>query len=105
MDETTVQKIARMTDNIGMVYSGMGPDFRVLVRKGRKKAQEYYQYYKDPIPVTQLVRELAIIMQEYTQSGYIMRSLLLSLFSSPTFHPFPFFPSFLFIYFFSNHRM
>lgn len=69
MDETTIQKIALITDNIGMVYSGMGPDFRVLVRKGRKKAQEYYQYYKDPIPVTQLVREMAMIMQEYTQTG------------------------------------
>lgn len=69
MDETSVQKIAVITDNIGMVYSGMGPDFRVLVRKARKKAQQYFRFYKDPIPVVQLVQEVANIMQEFTQSG------------------------------------
>jgi len=47
----------------------MGPDFRLLVRKGRKKAQEYVRFYKEPIPLSMMVRELAIIMQEYTQSG------------------------------------
>lgn len=67
--EDSVQKIANITDSIGMVYSGMGPDFRVLVRKARKKAQSYFRYYKDDIPVSQLVREVAAIMQEYTQSG------------------------------------
>jgi 20S proteasome subunit alpha 2 len=29
----------------GVVYSGMGPDFRVLVRKGQKRAQQYYLHY------------------------------------------------------------
>jgi 20S proteasome alpha/beta subunit len=29
-----------------IVFSGMGPDFRVLVRKSRKQAQQYYQLYK-----------------------------------------------------------
>lgn len=32
VDETTVQKIQMVSPNIGVVYSGMGPDFRVLVR-------------------------------------------------------------------------
>ena len=41
VDETTVQKIQMVTDNIGMVYSGMGPDFRVLVGKARKLGQAY----------------------------------------------------------------
>eukprot|EP01122_Echinamoeba_exundans_P004349 TRINITY_DN14381_c0_g1_i1.p1 TRINITY_DN14381_c0_g1~~TRINITY_DN14381_c0_g1_i1.p1 ORF type:complete len:235 (+),score=63.34 TRINITY_DN14381_c0_g1_i1:72-776(+) len=69
MDETSVQKIAPVTDRIGMVYSGMGPDFRVLLRKARKKAEQYHRFFKDPIPVTILVQEVANIMQEYTQSG------------------------------------
>lgn len=69
--EDTVHKIANITDNIGMVYSGIGPDFRVLVRKARKKAQEYFRYYKEQISVNRLVREVATIMQEYTQSGYV----------------------------------
>ena len=47
----------------------MGPDFRVLVRKGRKAAQKYWLQYKDQIPVSQLVREVAAVMQEFTQSG------------------------------------
>ncbi|KAG8058949.1 hypothetical protein GUJ93_ZPchr0002g26786 [Zizania palustris] len=49
--------------------SGMGPDFRVLVRKSRKQAQQYYRLYKETIPITQLVRETAVVMQELTQSG------------------------------------
>ncbi|KAE8671781.1 Proteasome subunit alpha type-2 [Hibiscus syriacus] len=69
VDETSVQKIQCLTPNIGVVYSGMGPDFRVLVRKSRKQAEQYHRLYKEPIPVTQLVRETAAVMQEFTQSG------------------------------------
>ena len=39
IDETTVQKISLLTPNIGVAYSGMGPDSRLLVRKARKSAQ------------------------------------------------------------------
>ena len=69
IDETTVQKIVHLTDNIAVVYSGMGPDFRVLCRKGRKAAQAYYRVYQEIIPVSMLVRELAAVMQEFTQQG------------------------------------
>ncbi|KAI7750300.1 hypothetical protein M8C21_005821 [Ambrosia artemisiifolia] len=69
VDETSVQKIQVLTPNIGVVYSGMGPDSRVLVRKSRKQAEQYNLLYKEPIPVTQLVRETAAVMQEFTQSG------------------------------------
>ncbi|AAC17043.1 Similar to proteosome component, micropain (multi-catalytic endopeptidase complex) subunit Y7, gb/X56731 from S. cerevisiae. EST gb/Z25719 comes from this gene [Arabidopsis thaliana] len=81
VDEASVQKIQHLTPNIGTVYSGMGPDFRVLVRKSRKQAEQYLRLYKvifnifwrlllqEPIPVTQLVRETATVMQEFTQSG------------------------------------
>jgi 20S proteasome alpha/beta subunit len=67
VDETTVQKIMTITPQIGVVYSGMGPDFRVLVRRARKTAQTYYQTYKEHIPVAQLVRETAAVMQEFTR--------------------------------------
>jgi len=69
IDEASVQKCSMLTENIGVVYSGMGPDTRVLVRKGRKKAQKYFRTYREPISTDQLVRELASIMQEFTQSG------------------------------------
>merc|ERR1711904_459009 len=69
IDETSVEKTANLTKNVGVVFSGLHPDFRVLVKKGRKKAQEYFKVYKEHIPVSQIVRELASIMQEFTQSG------------------------------------
>jgi len=69
MDQSSIQKINLITENIALVYSGMGPDCRVLLRKGRKKAQAYYRTYKEQITVAQIVKELASIMQEYTQSG------------------------------------
>eukprot|EP01119_Soliformovum_irregulare_P008109 TRINITY_DN20_c0_g1_i2.p1 TRINITY_DN20_c0_g1~~TRINITY_DN20_c0_g1_i2.p1 ORF type:complete len:235 (+),score=56.31 TRINITY_DN20_c0_g1_i2:88-792(+) len=69
MDEASISKVSMITENIGMVYSGMGPDSRVLVRKGRKKAQAYFRTYKEHISTAALVKELASIMQEFTQSG------------------------------------
>eukprot|EP01098_Paradermamoeba_levis_P011123 TRINITY_DN4729_c0_g1_i1.p1 TRINITY_DN4729_c0_g1~~TRINITY_DN4729_c0_g1_i1.p1 ORF type:complete len:264 (-),score=105.26 TRINITY_DN4729_c0_g1_i1:43-750(-) len=68
-DLSTVQKINLLTDHVGVVYSGIVADSRVLVDKGRKIAQTYFRTYHDPIPVLQLVRELASVMQEFTQSG------------------------------------
>ncbi len=49
--------------------AGMGPDYRLLVKKARKMAQEYYRTYEEPIPTAQLVQRVALVMQEYTQSG------------------------------------
>ncbi|KAG0591917.1 hypothetical protein KC19_1G211700 [Ceratodon purpureus] len=69
VDEASINKIQSLTPNIGVVYSGMGPDSRVLVRKSRKQAQTYQRLYQEPIPLSQLVRETAAVMQEFTQSG------------------------------------
>ncbi|CAD7696098.1 unnamed protein product [Ostreobium quekettii] len=71
IDESTVQKVQLLSPNVGVVYSGMGPDFRVLVRKARKRAQQYFMLYKENIPVAQLVRETAAVMQEFTQRGSV----------------------------------
>ncbi|EFJ08572.1 hypothetical protein SELMODRAFT_177615 [Selaginella moellendorffii] len=69
VDETSIQKVQNVTSNIGSVYSGMGPDSRVLMRKSQKQALQYFRLYKEHIPVSQLVREIAAVMQEFTQSG------------------------------------
>ena len=69
VDETTVEKIAQLTPEIGITYSGMGPDFRVLTRKARKETQVYYHTYHELVPCSQLVRETATVMQEFTQRG------------------------------------
>ncbi|XP_050526314.1 proteasome subunit alpha type-2 [Daktulosphaira vitifoliae] len=67
--ETTVEKVQKITPNIGMVYSGMGPDYRLLVRKARKEAAQYQLKFLEEIPTALLVQEVASVMQEYTQSG------------------------------------
>jgi len=37
-DQSSFEKISRITPDAGVVYSGMGPDSRVLVDKARKGA-------------------------------------------------------------------
>uniref|UniRef100_U5EX71 Proteasome subunit alpha type n=1 Tax=Corethrella appendiculata TaxID=1370023 RepID=U5EX71_9DIPT len=68
-DEHSVHKVELITNHIGMIYSGMGPDYRLLVKQARKIAQNYYLTYREPIPTSQLVQQIATVMQEYTQSG------------------------------------
>jgi len=69
VDENSVQKISLLTPNTGVAYSGMGPDSRILVRKARKVSQTYFRLYKENVPVSQLVRDTATVMQESTQRG------------------------------------
>jgi 20S proteasome subunit alpha 2 len=40
-----------------------------VVRKARKSAQSYHLQYAEVQPVSQLVKQTASVMQEYTQSG------------------------------------
>lgn len=69
MERDSIHKIEKVTEHIAISYSGMGPDFRVLIGKARKKAAAYYHLYHESIPVLQLVRSVAAVMQEFTQSG------------------------------------
>jgi len=48
--------------------------FRLLVQKARKLAQEYMLIYEQNVPPTQLVKRVADVMQEYTQSGYVVEN-------------------------------
>ena len=63
----SLYQIEQITSNIGMVYSGMGPDYRLLIRRARKMAQDYFLMYHEQIPTAQLVYRVALVMQEYTQ--------------------------------------
>jgi len=71
IDSSMVEKVAVICPNIGFVYSGMGPDFRVLVNKARKSAQAYWKIYGEYPPTRVLTQEIASVMQEATQSGYV----------------------------------
>ena len=66
----SLSKISRITPNIGTVYSGMGPDYRVLVDKARKVSHtNYKRVYNEYPPTRILVQDVARVMQEATQSG------------------------------------
>ncbi|KAK5719836.1 Proteasome subunit alpha type-2 [Elasticomyces elasticus] len=70
IDASSSSKISLITPNIGMVYSGMGPDYRVLVDKARKVAHTgYKRVYNEYPPTRILVQDVARVMQEATQSG------------------------------------
>ena len=69
IEDEELSRVSQISTNIGVVYSGMGPDARVLVDKARKCAQEYKRVYCEEPPVVMLVKEVASIMQEYTQRG------------------------------------
>jgi len=70
VDPSSLSKISNITPNIGMVYSGMGPDYRVLVDKARKVSHTgYKRIYNEYPPTRILVQDVARVMQEATQSG------------------------------------
>lgn len=66
-----IDKVSVICPNIGIVYSGMGPDFRVLVAKARKSAQSYWKIYGEYPSTRVLTQEIANIMQQATQSGFV----------------------------------
>jgi 20S proteasome subunit alpha 2 len=69
-DPSSLSKISLITPNIGMVYSGMGPDYRVLVDRARKVSHTgYKRIYNEYPPTRILVQDVAKVMQEATQSG------------------------------------
>jgi 20S proteasome subunit alpha 2 len=70
IDSTSSSKVSLITPNIGMVYSGMGPDYRILVDKARKVSHTgYKRIYNEYPPTRILVQDVARVMQEATQSG------------------------------------
>jgi 20S proteasome subunit alpha 2 len=76
IDDSMLEKVAVICPNIGIVYSGMGPDFRILVAKARKSAQAYWKIYGEYPPTRVLTQELATVMQRATQSGCAPVSIL-----------------------------
>jgi 20S proteasome subunit alpha 2 len=53
-----------------MVYSGMGPDYRILVDRARKVSHTgYKRIYNEYPPTRILVQDVARVMQEATQSA------------------------------------
>jgi len=69
VDVENVHKVEVITPSTGFCYAGVGPDYRVLVKRARKSSQAYCRTYGEIQPVSQLVKQTASVMQEYTQRG------------------------------------
>jgi 20S proteasome alpha/beta subunit len=49
---------------MGATYSGLGPDFKVILKKARKEFQTYkLSFMDDLMPIHSLSREIANLMQ------------------------------------------
>jgi 20S proteasome subunit alpha 2 len=45
IDDLMIQKVDIICPNIGIVYPGMGPNFRVFMNKARNSAQSHWKIY------------------------------------------------------------
>lgn len=68
-EPNSVERISCITRHVGIGYSGLGGDYRVLLHKTRKTASEYKLQYGENIPVLQAAKACAETCQEYTQRG------------------------------------
>lgn len=69
IDTSSIQKVFALDEHVGCTYSGIGPDARLLIDHARHECQVYRLTYQEAMPVGQLVREIASLYQEFTQSG------------------------------------
>jgi len=64
IDETSFQKIQEISKYMGGTYSGLGPDFKVILKKARKDFQTYKMTFNDDLmPLHSISREVANLMQ------------------------------------------
>ena len=66
---TYVCMCAADRQHVGCVYSGIGADAKLLVRRARRTAEIYRVNYDEPIPVKQTAKRLGGVAQDFTQSG------------------------------------
>ncbi|RLF20895.1 MAG: proteasome endopeptidase complex, archaeal, alpha subunit [Thermoprotei archaeon] len=64
-----VDKIYQIDEHIGLVFSGLPSDARVLIDRARLEAQINRLIYDEPISVESLVKAICDIKQIYTQHG------------------------------------
>ncbi|XP_028752471.1 proteasome subunit alpha type-2-A-like [Neltuma alba] len=67
-----VQKIQILNPDIGFVFTSLTVLHSTiwhLIDCNKKTARQFKALFKEPIPVTQEVRVIAAVMQEFTQSG------------------------------------
>jgi proteasome alpha subunit len=65
----SIEKLFVIDDHIAAVSAGLVGDARRIIQLARQKAQENLMYYEEPIKVETLTKEIANIMQIFTQYG------------------------------------
>ena len=68
-EDHSTYKIEKIADHICMVYSGMDPDYRLLVERARKMSQDYQFMFEDEILPRLLAQRLAAVIMERAESG------------------------------------
>lgn len=71
IDPTSVTRCFRITKQIGLLATGLGPDCRSVVQQARHQAAEFRFTYGYEIPVDYLAKVLADKAQVYTQHAYM----------------------------------
>lgn len=66
-DVHSVRRIEKINEQICMVYSGVGPDYNILVKAARKAAQLYYLNHMKLMPATELAKSMGNVMAEFTK--------------------------------------
>lgn len=69
VDETSIEKIFRIDDHIGVAIAGLTADARVLVDQARIYAQVNRLTYDEPIGTESLTRRIGDLKQIYTQQA------------------------------------
>ncbi|TXT62349.1 MAG: Proteasome subunit alpha [Promethearchaeota archaeon] len=71
MDADEIDKIFQVDEHIGVAISGLHADSRTLIDYARVQAQSFRLTYDEPVRMSLLVKDVADVMQQYTQYGGI----------------------------------
>ncbi|MCR6623439.1 MAG: archaeal proteasome endopeptidase complex subunit alpha [archaeon YNP-WB-062] len=69
IDYSSLEKIFKIDDHIGITYAGFPFDARILIDYARQEAQLNRILYDEPIDVEVLTKRISDVMQIYTQRG------------------------------------
>jgi proteasome alpha subunit len=71
MDADEIDKIFQIDRHIGVAISGLHADSRALIEYTRVQAQTFRLTYDEPVLLSMLVKDVADVIQQYTQYGGI----------------------------------
>jgi proteasome alpha subunit len=69
MERSSVEKLHKIDEHIGIASAGHVADARQLIDFARRRAQTERLRYSEPIPVETLTKSVTDHIQEYTQTG------------------------------------